>query len=142
MASAVKVLEAELEVARSQIKEIDEEYKEQTFPEEIKERWNRLNRTIDEYEKKIELLRRQERVEELAARANHVERIDGDIQFAKGGSWKSDPFDLTQVDRDWSDPEKEGKQLKDRSRIVIEKNLNFRHSNAEPDRARERMIGF
>jgi HK97 family phage major capsid protein len=136
---AVNALKAECDILRNQVVEIDQEYKDKPLPEEIRERWNRLNKTIEDYERKTELMARQERVEELSNRANHVERVEGDVQISRGSSWKSDPFDLTQIDRSM-DPEKEGQQYLDRAKVVLEDRATFRHPRVNQDEAKQHVM--
>jgi HK97 family phage major capsid protein len=138
--AAVRTLETELKVVQEEITRLRDEYKDQSMPDDAKERWNRLNATADEYIKRIENLKREERVKELSDRANHVERIDGDhVQIVKGGAWKSDPFDLDTVERSM-DPEKEGQQYKDRAKVVVEDRATFRHPRVNQDAAKQHAI--
>ena len=61
----VNTLTAELEILIKDVERMQEEHPDQEFPADVAERWDRTNRTIEEYKKRIELERRRERMEEL-----------------------------------------------------------------------------
>jgi HK97 family phage major capsid protein len=130
---AVNVLRSELEVITGQIKEMQQEHDGQEFPDDVLERWNRLNSTADDYRKKIELKMREERIEELTRDDSNIE--SGEFSFNTDPVNKiRDPFDLSTIDR--SDLEKELKGYKERSKVVIERS-EFPHA----PRMREQFQG-
>ena len=131
--STVGTLTAELETLVGEIKRMQEEYPDKQFPDDVAERWDRTNKTIKEYDKRIELARREERVEELKRNAGSEgsQERPGIGGFQIGNSqWRDRPFDLTTIERDF-DPANEGQQFKDRARAVIEDKVTFRQTVGE-----------
>src|SRR6185295_5849789 len=95
--STVNILEAELEVMLKDIERMQEEHPDKQFPDDIADRWDRTNKTIDEYKTRIELARRDERMEEL----KNISRSSGSIGIDRGGlqiggsQWRERPFDMS-----------------------------------------------
>ena len=134
------ILRAELETLINEVAEIEREHQDKQFPDDVAERWNRANRTIEDYKKRIELAQRGERMEELNRMAKNeasTERIGDGVQI-RDSRWREDPFDLTTVERSL-DPAKEARQYRDRAKIVIERELSFRRSNVGSDDAKEHL---
>lgn len=140
--TAVSVLRAELEVLTKQISELQAEYEDREFPDDVLDRWNRLNTTVDDYKKRIELEQRKARMVELTAIGDaegSVEREDS-FSLRRAGAYQGDPFDLSTIERDVSDPEKEGGQYRDRAKGVIESQATFRQPNTNQDDAKQKAI--
>ena len=142
-ASKVSTLTAELEVMVKDIERMQEEYPDKQFPEDIADRWDRTNKTIDEYKKRIELARREERLEELQRTSAGALEGPEKAGFQIGNSqWRDKPYDISGIQRDWNDPEKEGQQFRDRALHIVERDLRVRDHRIEQDEAKEAVTAM
>ena len=140
-ASQVNLLEAELETLKRDVTKLDEEYPDGKFPPEVADRWDRLNKTIDEYDERLEKARRKERIEELN-RSGPGNQEGPMERFQVGNSqWREDPYDLQRIERSF-DPAEEGQQFKDRAMHIIERDVRFRHPHVDQDEAKHRVTSL
>jgi HK97 family phage major capsid protein len=122
MASVVETLRSECADLKASVKDLEREHQGEAFPDKEKEKWNQLNRQIQEYETRIELEVRRETIEGLAEEG-HVERVeDFKFQTKRPGSISGDEvFDLERVKADVRDPGVAGAQYKERAKGAIER---------------------
>lgn len=136
----VTSLENELKLLVEDVERMQSEHPDSEFPPEVASLWDFTNRKIEETKKQLELARRQDRMDELkrSAPVNH----EGEIgpRFQVGNSqWRNDPYDVSTIDRDF-DPAKEGQQFRDRAKLVVERDIRFRHPDVEPDEGKQRVM--
>ena len=131
--STLGTLQAELDVMVKDLERMQEEHPDQEFPDDVAERWDRTNKTIEDYKKRIELKRREERMTELKRSAGSAGAIDrpGFHVGVGNAEWRDDPYNMQTIERDF-DPEKEGRQYKDRARVAIER-AQFRQTVKQDD---------
>lgn len=135
--ATVNALETELKTLVDEIEEIQRDHPDQEFPEDVKQRWNSLNRMVDETKKSIELAKRSERLEEIKRYGQSNGNTDRGASFEiRDTAWREDPYDLASLERSF-DPAREGQQFKDRARFAIERDLKFKHPNVDQDEAKE-----
>jgi len=116
MASVLETLRSECAEKELQLKDLEAENAGKRFDESGKERWNNLNKQIEEYQTRIELEARRERIEGLASDNTRTEKIEAP-QIARP---KADIFDLDQIRHDFRDPAVAGKEFKERAKYALE----------------------
>lgn len=126
MASGViKALESERDDLAKQITDLQAEHKGKAFPEKEKLRWNELNKRHAEFEEKIELHLRDERMSELeesSKRSENVERVEEkSVQFPRPfGVENAEIFDVRSVVHDIYDPAATGNEYKQRALRAVD----------------------
>ena len=93
--SAVATLEAQLDGLLKEIERMQEEYPDKEFPDHVAETWDRNNKQIDEYKAKLQIARREERMEELKRSVSHdgAQERPGAPGFQIGNArWRELPF--------------------------------------------------
>jgi HK97 family phage major capsid protein len=125
----------ELEQRQAEIKlelrEIDEEHKGQTLPEDEKARWNALNDEFEQIDGRIhELEARYLRLEELAQSPENREEPPAPFQTRRSGVTRgNDIWDLTTVRSAVSGPDEIAEELRDRGKRAVEL-MSFPHERA------------
>jgi len=143
MASEViKALTKERDELKDQIVTIEREHPTDRLPEDVKLRWNDLNKRLDEYETKIELRARQERVEEISRDEDQIERIEPP-QVRRPGAVEGDLiYDLKSIVYDMHDPAATGREFHDRAKKAIERSEfpSDRISREDAQTAADRLL--
>ena len=124
MASGVvTALEAERDERKVQLKTLQEEWAGKQFSTEAKQRYNDINRSIDEFDAKIELAKRDERMQELEERSKDEKYIErGDVQFKRPGAVEDALiYDLSTITHDYMNPAGTGREFRDRAKRAIER---------------------
>jgi HK97 family phage major capsid protein len=117
---SIEELDAEIEQRKERLRQIDTEYVGKRFSAESKDEWNRLNSEVDELEEsKRELVVRSDRLRVLAEKDEHVEKVVDPFQVQKPRP--ENIFDLSSIRRDFNDPSVEGRELRDRAKMLIER---------------------
>ena len=134
-------LENELKLLVEDVERMQSEHPDSEFPPEVAALWDFTNRKIEETKKQLELARRAERMEDL--KRSNVGAQEGPDLVSKGfmvgnSAWRDKPYDLTTIERSF-DPEREGRQFKDRALHIIERDINFRHPHVDQDEAKHRV---
>ena len=124
MASGVvSALVAEREEREKELRTLQDEWNGKPFSPEARQRYNDINRSIDEFEQKIELQRRDERMAELTDKAKDEKYLErGDVQFKRPGAVEDSLiFDVSTITRDYMDPAATGREFRDRAKRAIER---------------------
>jgi HK97 family phage major capsid protein len=117
---------------KSELRELDDQFKGQSLPEDEKTRWNTLNEEFEQIDGQIrELEARYVRLTELAEKPeNREEPTVQSFQTGRPGVTRGgDIWDLTTVRTVASSPEGIGDELRDRGKRAIE-SLHFPHERA------------
>ena len=125
MATTLETLLSERKRTEDNIAELEKEHAGKRFPDNVKEQWNKLNGDIEDYDERIELEQRRERLAVVARsapeHAKDMERVDG-FQTARPSRVRDeDIYRLEMVEYDPMDPSKAGDGLKDRAKRAIER---------------------
>lgn len=145
MASGVvKALEAERDDRIVQLDTLEEEWAGKKFSDEAKKRSNDLNASIEEFETKIELAKRDDRKKELKARAADSKYLEsGDVQVRRPGAVEDGLiYDLSTITHDYMDPAATGREFRDRAMRAIDR-ASFRSDRISKEDAQthvERLL--
>jgi HK97 family phage major capsid protein len=119
----IEELKAHLEDLRSQIKGLDEEYRNQALPEEAKTKWDKLEEDREAAEKLLtELEFRRDRVEDLSGNAeNREDEQTAQFQTRRSGVARGDEiWDLETIRTSASSPQAMTRELQERGKRAIE----------------------
>jgi len=123
VASVIETLRDEISELESQVNEMKVEFAGKRFDDAARAKWNELNESLDDKQETLEEnVIREERVRELSNDDSNVVPIeDKRFQTRRANVPTGEAiYDLSTIQRDWSDPEVEGKELKDRAKRAIE----------------------
>ena len=120
MASVLETLRAECAEKKTAIQDLENENAGKRFSDQDKERWNNLNDQIEEYETRIELEARRERIEGLATDSARTELIEKPNIPRPSSVSRDRIFDLDQIRHDFRDPGVAGKEFKERAKYALE----------------------
>jgi HK97 family phage major capsid protein len=120
----VKELRAQLDEARSRVKEIDSEHAGKYLDPESSDgqEWNRLNEEIDDLAQTLSQCEaREARVAELAGRSDNRESGTSFNTARPGAVRGDDIWDLESVRMDFANPEAAGREFRERGKRAIER---------------------
>jgi len=138
MASVLETLRSECADLETSVRELEAEHKGERFPEKEMERWNNMNKQIEEYKTRIELEARRERIEDLATDVQRSEQIDVPQMRRPSAVTGDRVFDLDAVRFDFRDPGVAGSEFKERAKHVVER-ASFPHPGAERETTQEHL---
>ena len=121
VSGVVKALEAERDERVAELMALEDEHKGEKLTPEAKKRSNDLNASIDEYETRIELARRDERKKELLERAKNGQGLEAPSMKRPGAVEDALIYDVRSVQVDLFNPEATGREFKDRAMRAVEK---------------------
>jgi len=133
------IIEREIATLKEEIETLQRDHPGDTFPDEVKERWNTKNRMLDELVKDLELAKRERRLEEIGSFGRSEGATERSASFQiRDSAWRTDPYELSTIERSY-DPDKEGRQFKDRARFVIEQDFEAKHPKVGREETKEWM---
>jgi HK97 family phage major capsid protein len=139
MASGVvKALQDERKALEDEITTLKNEWDGRPFDADAKHRWNQLNERLQEYETKIELRIRDERLEEIKTRADDSRTLEAPNMRRPGAVEDALIYDISTVQHDFMNPESTGRELKDRALKAVEK-VEMRNGRVSTEDAQSRI---
>jgi len=114
-------LQDELRETKEMLEELQVEYAGERFTDDAKSKWNELNARHDELVEALEEhTLREDRLRELADEPETREPISMPHTRRPSAVTGDAIYDLSSIQRDWTDPTVEGRQLRDRAKRSIE----------------------
>src|SRR5262245_59459909 len=121
VAGVIKALEDERADRVAQLETLDSEWEGKQFSDDAKLRYNELNASINEFDVKIQLAKRELRRAEITKQAENGHGLKTPQVKRPGAVEDSLIYDVRTVQMDYLDPEATARQFRDRALRAIDR---------------------